>query len=372
MLRRPLVPTLLVLPLVLAVSACGVSELPIDRTGHHSDGGARDAGGGDGAIADGGSSDGGSFDGGTFDGGSFDGGASDGGFADGGFADGGMTGCLGPSDCDDGLPCNGVETCSGGICHAGTPPSCPSDSIACTAESCDDATGSCISTPDSSACAANEICDPAAGCKAKPCGSDAACDDGVFCDGVERCVAGVCEPATPVVCDDGLDCTVDGCDEAMDRCAFRPNDAFCNDGLFCDGVEVCDASAGCLTTQAPTCDDANACTVDSCSDAAGMCVTSIRDRDSDGYSDGTCGGNDCNDTNAGVNPGASESCLDFVDNDCDGQTDCVDSDCRGVGVCALCRPREIACFRFRIALDTDCDGLPGCMDPDCAGARGCR
>ncbi len=50
------------------------------------------------------------------------------------------------------------------------------------------------------------------------------------------------------------------------------------------------------------------------------------DVDNDGWS--TCGG-DCNDSSSNVNPGLSESCFDGVDNDCDGWTDSADSECAG-------------------------------------------
>ena len=47
------------------------------------------------------------------------------------------------------------------------------------------------------------------------------------------------------------------------------------------------------------------------------------DQDEDGYSSTAypCGGNDCDDGNYYVNPGAEEVCTDNVDNDCDGDTD---------------------------------------------------
>ena len=46
------------------------------------------------------------------------------------------------------------------------------------------------------------------------------------------------------------------------------------------------------------------------------------DVDEDGYTSSSCpGGNDCNDFDPYINPGATEICTDSVDNDCDGDTD---------------------------------------------------
>ena len=43
------------------------------------------------------------------------------------------------------------------------------------------------------------------------CTTDAECDDGVFCNGEEVCGAGgVCEAGTVPECDDGVGCTADG------------------------------------------------------------------------------------------------------------------------------------------------------------------
>ena len=51
------------------------------------------------------------------------------------------------------------------------------------------------------------------------------------------------------------------------------------------------------------------------------------DADADGYLDMTCGGSDCDDTDADINPGADEICDDLIDNDCDELIDDADEEC---------------------------------------------
>ncbi|MBI4718258.1 MAG: hypothetical protein HY763_10670, partial [Planctomycetes bacterium] len=176
--------------------------------------------------------------------------------------------CLSDSQCDDGLYCNGAETCVNGVCQAGTPPNC-NDAVACTVDSCDEANNVCTHAPNDSACQNGlfcdgvEVCNPASGCQdaADPCApplycdepgdrcveclSNAHCDDGLWCNGAETCVNGTCQAGTPPNCDDGIACTADACDEAGDACVHVPNNGLCQNGLFCDGVEVCNPAGGC-------------------------------------------------------------------------------------------------------------------------------
>jgi cysteine-rich repeat protein len=69
------------------------------------------------------------------------------------------------------------------------------------------------------------------------------CDDGVYCNGPDECDAsGICANVGPAVdCDDGASCTTgDYCDEGLGSCVNTLNNSLCNDGLFCTGSETCD------------------------------------------------------------------------------------------------------------------------------------
>ncbi|MFQ5422479.1 MAG: dockerin type I domain-containing protein [Phycisphaerae bacterium] len=103
------------------------------------------------------------------------------------------------------------------------------------------------------------------------CFSDADCDDGLICNGIETCVGGVCQPGTPPDCSDGVPCTIDLCNEATGLCDHVPDDAACDNGVFCDGIETCDPLSGCQPGTPVDCDDGLACTTDSCNEGARAC-----------------------------------------------------------------------------------------------------
>lgn len=63
----------------------------------------------------------------------------------------------------------------------------------------------------------------------------------------------------PVDTSDGVDCTVDACDLDTGDITHEPDDAACQDDLFCNGAETCDETDGCLDGPDP--DDYVFCTV---------------------------------------------------------------------------------------------------------------
>lgn len=109
--------------------------------------------------------------------------------------------CATASDCDDGSPCNGAESCQDGFCVHDTPVDCTSLDTDCTVGTCDDATGACEATPRL---------------------DGTTCDDGAWCTEVDACEAGTCTGQD-------RDCGArDGytavCDEAAMECSFVAED----------------------------------------------------------------------------------------------------------------------------------------------------
>ena len=155
-----------------------------------------------------------------------------------------------PLECDDGAFCNGLEGCAPDIgCVPGEAPLLD-DGLECTLDSCDEAADQVLHTAQ-----------------------DQACSNGFFCDGEELCDVSVgCVPGEAPLVDDGVSCTDDACDEAADTVVHVANDALCNDALFCNGVESCDALLDCQAGEAPLLDDAVACTLDTCDEEADLVV----------------------------------------------------------------------------------------------------
>ncbi|MEM1416468.1 MAG: hypothetical protein AAGH15_16275 [Myxococcota bacterium] len=151
------------------------------------------------------------------------------------------------------------------------------------------------------------------------CLRNANCDDGCFCNGVELCRALVCT-AGNAPCDDGIACTRRACDEGGDRCGeLELDDAACDDDDVCNGVERCDPVLGCASGEPPSCADGDRCTDDVCDPREGCSNPPSCDVS-------------CRPPGAPAPPGCPdcegpEVCDNFRDDDCDGLADVFDPEC---------------------------------------------
>jgi cysteine-rich repeat protein len=225
-----------------------------------------------------------------------------------------MPTCNVDEDCDDADPCNGTETCGTSSCEVGILPA--EGTVDCTTEA--DAPGQCF----------GGLCSPL------DCGNGTV-DAGEDCDDMRN---------------------GDNTDGCRDDCTYTcSDDSDCDDGAACNGAESCDDTTHvCVEVDDLDCDDSDPCTADTCDDVIG-CENELIDVDGDGVSAATCttpglAGDDCDDTNSLVYPGAPELC-DMIDNDCNGMEDDGTS--------------EVTCLR-----DQDADGygdpsmsMTGCSCP---------
>jgi alpha-tubulin suppressor-like RCC1 family protein len=165
----------------------------------------------------------------------------------------------------------------------------------------------------------------------KPCDLAAACDDGVYCNGIERCDVGstpgvkVCLPAVRVPCS-----PKHACREATRDCDCATPDAD-GDGYAakeCPGGTDCDDSTDACHPGLPeTCDDQFFERDEDCN----ATTFGAKDSDGDGQVDSRCrnydvdhdkwrGGDDCDDHNPFRKREGLEIC-DYFDNNCNGWVD---------------------------------------------------
>ncbi len=196
--------------------------------------------------------------------------------------------------CDDGLYCNGPETCAASACTA----------VAPCAKQCIEASDTCVDCIDTSHCSdsnpcTNDICNGAMECE-NPARTGS-CDDGLFCNGADTCVSAVCTHAgTPCPaqncnegpdtcgdctgasdCEDGQSCTTDTCNSGDCARANAADGSECDtDATFCNGVGIC-ASGTCGNVEAP-CD-----TGDSCDEGTRACSATAADAGLDAGGPGT-------------------------------------------------------------------------------------
>ena len=333
--------------------------------------------------------------------------------------------CVTDGDCNDQAFCNGVETCVAGTCQAGTPVNCD-DGVGCTVDACDESTDSCDHVADDGLCDNGQFCDgvetcePVSDCQAgtdpcaagetcneandvcevpAECATDADCNDDVFCNGVETCDAsGNCQPGTPVDCDDGVGCTVDSCNEGTDTCDNAADDGFCDNGLFCDGVETCDPVNDCVAGAVPCNPDTEVCdeiqdlcvpapdcvTDDDCNDqafcngvetcVAGTCQAGTPVNCDDGVS---CTVDSCNEGSDSCDHVADDGLCDngqFCDGveTCDAIHDCQVGIPPSVDDGVDCTANDLCAVPTECTIDADCDDGAFCNGVETCVAGTCQ
>lgn len=263
--------------------------------------------------------------------------------------------CLSDADCDDGLFCTGAETCVGGLCQTTGDP-CPS-------EDCDEASSTCVPPicNNDGTCLDDEDCDNCPNdCFAS---SGNACGNGVCETGAgEHCVncpqdcSGVQngKPSGRFCCGNGgvnpISCGDDRCTANGAQCTNSAGTPSCCGDDFCQGIEDaenCPIDCAVPCTLDSDCDDANACTEDSCQ--SGLCVfNALGCDDGDACTIGSC---------------VSGSCL-FEAVTCDDGDACSSDECDAVNGCTFVFPE---CGLSDGCCGSNCSATD---DPDCScGAK---
>ncbi|UCE59622.1 MAG: hypothetical protein JSU63_19535, partial [Phycisphaerales bacterium] len=201
--------------------------------------------------------------------------------------------------CADGDFCNGEEYCSTPSCTPGEPDCCLpgefpcDDGSECTTDSCNETDDTCSNPPnynpdfyccdpltsdlttinDSNPCT-DDVCDPFTGAvthdpfpQGTNCSDGDPCTENDVCDGAGNCAGTPIDPCPGCVadadCNDFVPCTLDVCFGApAGICRNTPDDSLCpDDGLYCNGEEICDSELGCVHVGAPcpTCTEGEPC-----------------------------------------------------------------------------------------------------------------
>ena len=261
--------------------------------------------------------------------------------------------CLPQSPVAEGEPCVGADLCNQtGACNGnGTclyapemAVECPAAPSQCTAYHCNPGAGTCTLTPAT---------------------AGTACDDGAAETENDACDAmGVCA-GTPVVCDDGVDCTADSFDPEAGDCQFAPDDGACDDANPCT-QNLCDAEVGCTSEPLDglECDGGDPCTIgEAC--IAGKCLGEWNSAQCDCEKDGDCAPLDddnlctgiytCQDAECALEPGTVVTCPGY-----------------GGGCQAwACNPETGDCEEGPAEEGTWCDAGPCQEDPVCDGEGEC-
>lgn len=164
--------------------------------------------------------------------------------------------CQSDAECDDEIPCNGVETClSSGSCQQGSPVDCSDLDGPCTTGKCDEATGGCaeINLPDGTSC-----------------------DDGLECTSNDTCLSGKCGGNSLDCSHLNEQCRIGTCDSDSGECvlAAQTNGTWCDDTRFCTQNDSCQGGE-CSGAPRDCSHLTDQCSTGVCSDTANSCVSEL-------------------------------------------------------------------------------------------------
>jgi hypothetical protein len=302
------------------------------------------------------------------------------------------------NSCDDGIFCNGTDTCGEGSCsiHSGDPcanglqcdNTCNEANQNCHAPdgtSCDDTdactqtdtcqNGGCVGSNPVVCTALDQChdlgtCNPDTGECSNPSKEDGtSCNDGVNCTENDTCTSGECA-GTPKVCNDERDCSLDDhCDEETGDCVFDLSTCKCSSNGDCDDHnscthDVCDIDHGTCSNEpvenGTQCDDGSANTDDDhCENGhcvgCGNGIKNVGETCDTGNSasDACPAGTQCNAPGSGPNECKCTVCGNGIkgpSEECDDGSQCADGT-----TCQIC----------------DCVNFPNsacCSGPDSCGA----
>jgi hypothetical protein len=106
-------------------------------------------------------------------------------------------------------------------------------------------------------CGATACSAPASSCTGSFVPNGDPCNDGDACTTPDLCIGGGCSGAA-VLCNDNNPCTDDACDTGTGLCTYTPNTAPCDDGSLCTSGDTCSGSA-CVGGPAVTCGACETC-----------------------------------------------------------------------------------------------------------------
>lgn len=127
------------------------------------------------------------------------------------------------------------------------------------------------------------------------CRDDSYCQDGLWCNGHEICDCwGECMAGLPPDCDDNDECTLDTCNEILDMCEHTVIAGCCYGDSDCDDANVCTVDT-CVDNRCqysplpdgtPCEEDGKECTIDQCN--GGVCTHDVNIGASCYYPDDEC------------------------------------------------------------------------------------